>query len=259
MLASCNAFKNSTAKIERQRQAADRGEHKRRVPVLTHPYEHTIIDVSDAETEEERPTSITIIKNGLRKMKIIKPVVEKEKPAHDASHFKKKYRVGPEIGRGGFGVVNAGIRSADNIPVAIKFVMRSNVSAWAIVEEHKVPLEIALLYHCRAVKGVVSMLDWFERPDGYIIVMERPKPACDLFDFISDRGALDEPVARALFKQIVLTTIGCARKRVVHRDIKDENIIIDPTTGKLKLIDFGSGAFLDPAKPKFVDFEAYVD
>uniref|UniRef100_A0A914YE07 Serine/threonine-protein kinase 1 n=1 Tax=Panagrolaimus superbus TaxID=310955 RepID=A0A914YE07_9BILA len=137
--------------------------------------------------------------------------------------------------------------------------MRSNVSAWAIVEEHKVPLEIALLYHCRAIKGVVSMLDWFERPDGYIIVMERPKPACDLFDFISDRGALDEPVARALFKQIVLTTIGCARKRVVHRDIKDENIIIDTTTGKLKLIDFGSGAFLDPAKPKFVDFEAYID
>jgi serine/threonine protein kinase len=224
--------------------------------VLTHPYEHTIIDVSDTEvTEEERPTSITIIKNGLRKMKIIKPVIEKEKPAHDASHFKKKYRVGPEIGRGGFGVVNAGIRSADNIPVAIKFVMRSNVSAWAIVEEHKVPLEIALLYHCRTVKGVVSMLDWFERPDGYIIVMERPKPACDLFDFISDRGALDEPVARALFKQIVLTTIGCARKRVVHRDIKDENIIIDTTTGKLKLIDFGSGAFLDPAKPKFGDFE----
>jgi serine/threonine protein kinase len=224
--------------------------------VLTHPYEHTIIDVSDTEvTEEERPTSITIIKNGLRKMKIIKPVIEKEKPAHDASHFKKKYRVGPEIGRGGFGVVNAGIRSADNIPVAIKFVMRSNVSAWAIVEEHKVPLEIALLYHCRTVKGVVSMLDWFERPDGYIIVMERPKPACDLFDFISDRGALDEPVARALFKQIVLTTIGCARKRVVHRDIKDENIIIDTTTGKLKLIDFGSGAFLDPAKPKFSDFE----
>jgi serine/threonine protein kinase len=196
-----------------------------------------------------------IIKNGLRKMKIIKPVVEKEKPAHDASHFKKKYRVGPEIGRGGFGVVNAGIRTSDSVPVAIKFVMRSNVSAWAIVEEHKVPLEIALLYHCRRVKGVVSMLDWFERPDGYIIVMERAKPACDLFDFISDRGALDEPVARALFKQIVLTTIGCARKRVVHRDIKDENIIIDTTTGKLKLIDFGSGAFLDPSKPKFVDFE----
>jgi hypothetical protein len=49
--------------------------------VLTHPYEHTIIDVSDTEvTEEERPTSITIIKNGLRKMKIIKPVIEKEKP-----------------------------------------------------------------------------------------------------------------------------------------------------------------------------------
>jgi len=212
----------------------------------TTPYEHLIIDDNISKSAESPAAEL---KNRLKKMLTV------DKPARDAYHFKRKYRVGPEIGRGGFGVVNAGCRLSDGAPVAIKFVMRSNVTGWAMIEEHKVPLEIALLHHCRDVPGVVDMLDWFERQDGYIIVMERPKPTCDLFDYISDRGPLDEKVARPLFRQIVKATIECARRKVVHRDIKDENIIIDCQNGKIKIIDFGSGAFLDPSKEKFVDFE----
>lgn len=54
--------------------------------------------------------------------------------------------------------------------------------------------------------------------------MERPAPYCDLFDYISDRGALDEAITRFFFKQIVDTAIACAGRHVVHRDIKDENV-----------------------------------
>jgi serine/threonine protein kinase len=67
-----------------------------------------------------------------------------------------------------------------------------------------VPLEIVLLTACRHVPGVVDTFDWFERSDGYLIVMEKPSPCTDLFDYISDRGPLDEALARNFFKQVCI-------------------------------------------------------
>ena len=45
------------------------------------------------------------------------------------------------------------------------------------------------------LKGVVRLIDCFERCDSYIIVMEKPEPCKDLFDFITEKGMLEEQVS----------------------------------------------------------------
>ena len=117
----------------------------------------------------------------------------------------------------------------------------------------KVPLELALLNNVQSVEGVVKLLDYFVKSNSFIIVMERPDNCKDMFDYITEKGTVEESVARGFFKQIVETVLACHSKGVIHRDIKDENILVNNKTGKLKLIDFESGAFIKDGD--YTDFE----
>ena len=84
---------------------------------------------------------------------------------------------------------------------------------------------------------IVKMFETYETEKHICIVMEYIC-AGDLLSYIRKRSKLTEPIAKYIFKQIILGIQHIHNNRIVHRDIKLDNILID-LDNKIKICDFG--------------------
>ncbi len=163
-------------------------------------------------------------------------------PRKNLIKFEEKYYIGKELGRGGFGVVFEGVRKKDRAPVAVKYVNRSKMVKGQNKYKY-VPLEAEIHKTVDHLDGVADLLEIFDVGNGHLIITERPLLCADLYSFNNVHGPISENKARDIFFQVVNTLIACQNLNVVHRDIKEDNLVIDLTTGRVLIIDWGSAAF----------------
>jgi serine/threonine protein kinase len=179
------------------------------------------------------------------------------RPLKERKSFEETYDVHQLIGSGGFGSVYSGVRKSDGALVAIKHIMKNKVTDWVTAQsstfitdspdsqsQPSLPSEIHLHARLHHVPGVAHLLDYYETQDSFLLVLERFDPCKDLFDLITECGALSETAVRDIFRQVVTTVKDMFAAGVVHRDIKDENILVNTETGQVKIIDFGSATEL---------------
>ncbi|XP_036395463.1 serine/threonine-protein kinase pim-1 [Megalops cyprinoides] len=158
-----------------------------------------------------------------------------------------RYEKGVLLGQGAFGSVYAGIRRADGLPVALKYVTKDqeDEEKEQLAQGGSVPQEVALLQRVTeapASPHIAGLIEWRGRPSCYTVVLERPEPCQDLDAYCRDQGGvLREALARPVLAQLLRALLHCQERGVLHRDVKPDNLLIQTSTLKLKLIDFGCG------------------
>ena len=66
-----------------------------------------------------------------------------------------------------------------------------------------------------------------------------------IIDYIARHGKMSESAARRKFWQILSAIEYCHNRRIVHRDLKAENLLLDSNMN-IKIADFGFSNFYKP-------------
>uniref|UniRef100_A0A3P9HBU2 non-specific serine/threonine protein kinase n=1 Tax=Oryzias latipes TaxID=8090 RepID=A0A3P9HBU2_ORYLA len=170
--------------------------------------------------------------------------------------FEAKYVELHPLGEGGCGSVFAGYRRSDHLDVAIKHVPNKYQYCKHVDEEgRQLSGEVAVMLklrsgtsHSAGSRAPIALLDWYVLPHELILVLERPMPAVDLQTYVEERrDSFGEKEAKMILKQLVKAAISLQDKKIFHRDIKVENILIDMSSGapQVRLIDFGVSCFTE--------------
>ena len=159
------------------------------------------------------------------------------------------YLYGRLIGQGAFGKVNIGLNILTGRVVAIKSFNKKSLSANG--DNMKKILSETDLMKKLNHPNVTKILEMFE-DDGYILIAMEYINGGNLFSFVKERRKLSEKTAKFLFRQIILGIKHIHSKKIVHRDIKLENILID-LNNNIKICDFGIGRILKNEKQMLYD------
>ena len=105
--------------------------------------------------------------------------------------------------------------------------------------EKKYNREIPFIALLRNVPGVVQYKTYFFDDNFVYVILQKINNTLDLYDYITKcNGKLNESLTKNILRQLINILLNCKEKKVLHNDIKESNILIDPLTKKITLIDF---------------------
>ncbi|KAG7087666.1 hypothetical protein E1B28_013614 [Marasmius oreades] len=138
------------------------------------------------------------------------------------------------LGEGEFGKVKLGLHCQWGEEVAVKLIRRGNVDT--AVRMSKVEREIEVLRNLKH-PNIVRLYDVIET-DKYIGIVIEYASGGELFDHILAHRYLKERDAAKLFSQLVSGVWYIHQKKIVHRDLKLENLLLDRHRNVI-ITDFG--------------------
>lgn len=168
----------------------------------------------------------------------------------DVAEFMQKYCILKKLGEGGFGSVylcgerESGVRRAVKCMEDHRCQNRTYIPGLQI----SLPNEI-VLWKPLSHPNIVTLLEIFfdSEASKWYLVMEYCPGYLDLFDYVDHMERLTDEESATIIRQLVKVVYFLTLHDVDHRDLKDDNILYNPTTQQIKLIDFGCASHLSSA------------
>ncbi|KAH6556008.1 hypothetical protein KP509_1Z211200 [Ceratopteris richardii] len=163
--------------------------------------------------------------------------------------MEEPYSVGRQLGSGVDGTVCVCTENATGDQYACKSIDKSNTGTVLHART-----EIVMLKRLRGHPNIITYRDHFEDEDKLLIVMDLCERG-DLYFRLKENGPFQEKEAASILKAVVSAVAFCHQRRIMHRDIKLENILLPSKKSgyeNLKLVDFG-------ASPDFSDRRWFRD
>ncbi|KAF5278526.1 hypothetical protein FQR65_LT15652, partial [Abscondita terminalis] len=144
-----------------------------------------------------------------------------------------KYKLLKTIGKGNF----AKVKLAKHVPtgkeVAIKIIDKTQLNPGSLQKLFREVRIMKMLDH----PNIVKLFQVIETDKTLYLVMEYASGG-EVFDYLVLHGRMKEKEARAKFRQIVSAVQYCHQKKIIHRDLKAENLLLDSEMN-IKIADFG--------------------
>lgn len=152
------------------------------------------------------------------------------------------YTFGKTVGEGQYAIVRNATHKTSNQVRAIKIIKHSDQ------EEEKVKLEVDILSQL-SHPNIMHIYEFYKDKTHYYIVTEYCKGG-DLFEISNERGPFSEIASANIIRQTLSAICYAHKNKVVHRDLRPENIMFDEK-GKnyiIKLIDWGGARYFNDNK-----------
>ena len=158
-------------------------------------------------------------------------------------NIKEKYEFGKKLGEGYYGEVYLGRNKITNEKVAIKILKKKNKSLnKEIIKQIEL---LKILNH----QNIMNINEFYEGKNNVYFITEYYKNGNLLNYCFRHSKQITESIISILLFQILSAINYCHKQKIIHRDLKLENIMISDKTISdfpfIKIIDFTTGKFIE--------------